>query len=580
MTSTRWRGFCLSLLAALALVALAAPALATELPPRFTFFAGTQYPLDVHFLRGKEPGPTVMVQGGIQGDEVSGYLAAQILTRAQVHKGNLIIIPRANVPTVLAKKRQINVDLNRRFDQDYNAFFEDRLARAIRFLLRRSDAFIHLHEGSGFYHPTYVDGLRNPGRYGQSIIIDTPLYAGRINLAQVATSVLDQLNTSIAPDWQFKLFNTDTFSTRTAHPEQRKSLTYHALSEAGIPALAIEVSKNINQLGWKVRQQVRATCLTLAQYGVEVEVPEFSEQDVERAGVGGLSVVVNGQPLPPGGEIVLALGPGSRIEASAVRGPSLCDAVPAVVAPDRPDQNLVVAPRLALNRIPRLDVLADGARVGSVRVDWNEASGPKASGGVLFACWINGELRFVPEGGTLDALEGDQLLLEGIWGSSGPEAEVINLKGYVSQPLGNDGQDAGQEIILDIGTFIGRYLEKVGGGGVLCRVVRETPGMRRSEFSLRILSREVHALRLDGPGGEVVVPWLAGGSVTLPPGRYRLADGWSTGPRDKLLATTGHNLAPWASSFELHPGDTLPLTMRQATTFLPLGNMTLATSPQ
>jgi hypothetical protein len=545
-----------------------------ELPARFTLFEGTQYPLEVYHLRGEEPGPTVMVQGGIQGDEVSGYLAAQILTRAKVRKGTLIVVPRANVPTVLAQKRQINVDLNRRFDQDYNDFFEDRLARAIRFLLRRSDAFIHLHEGSGFYHPTYVDGLRNPGRYGQSIIIDTPLYAGRINLAQVATSVLDQLNTSIVPAWQFRLFNTDTFSSRTAHPEQRKSLTYHALAQAGIPALAIEVSKNISQLGWKVRQHVRATCLTLAQYGVLVDEPDFSEGEVERAGA--LSVVVNGQPLAPGGETVLALGPGSRIEARAERGGQPCEAVPAVIAPDRPEQNLVGASRLALNPIPRLDVLADGRRVGSMRVDWRPEGAPRASGGVLFACWINGALRFVPEGGTLDALEGDQLLLDGVWGTQGPETEILNLKGYVSQPFGNDGQDAGQEIILDSGTFIGRYLEKAESGGVLCRVVRETPGVRRSEFALRVLPREVHALRLEGPAGEVVVPWLPGGRVTLPAGRYRLDDVWSNGPREKILATTTDNLAPWGCGFELHPGEGLPLTMRQATTFMPLGSMTLA----
>lgn len=573
MISIPWRGFCLSLLAALALATSAGPARATGLPERFTLFAGTQYPLEVYHLRGAEPGPTVMVQGGIQGDEVSGYLAAQILTRAKVRKGGLIVIPRANVPTVLAKKRQINVDLNRRFDQDYNDFFEDRLARAIRFLLRRSDAFIHLHEGSGFYHPTYVDGLRNPGRYGQSIIIDTPLYAGRINLAQVATSVLDQLNTSIVPAWQFRLFNTDTFSTRTTHPEQRKSLTYHALSEAGIPALAIEVSKNISQLGWKVRQQVRATCLTLAQYGVLVDEPQFSEAEVERAGA--LSVVVNGQHLGLNGESVVALGPGSRIEARAERGGSPCEAVPAVVAPDRPEQNLVGAPRLALTPIPRLDVLADGARVGSVRVDWQEGRGPRATGGVLFACWINGELRFAPEGGTLDALEGDQLVLDGVWGTTSPETEILNLKGYVSQPWGNDGQDAGQEIILDTGTFIGRYLEKSGGGGMLCRVVRETPGMRRSEFALRVLPREIHALRLEGPSGEIVVPWLAGSSATLPLGRYRLLDVWSNGPREKILATTSDNLAPWGSGFELGPGESLHLTMRQATTFMPLGSMTL-----
>ena len=33
----------------------------------YTFFEGTGYPLTVHWLRGEQPGPTAMVQGGIQG---------------------------------------------------------------------------------------------------------------------------------------------------------------------------------------------------------------------------------------------------------------------------------------------------------------------------------------------------------------------------------------------------------------------------------------------------------------------------------------------------------------------------------
>ena len=84
----------------------------------------------MHFLRGEKPGPTVFVQGGIQGDEIGGFLTAQMLTKAKVTRGTVIIVPRANPPSIHERKRAINVDLNRRFDQDYNEFYEDRLARS------------------------------------------------------------------------------------------------------------------------------------------------------------------------------------------------------------------------------------------------------------------------------------------------------------------------------------------------------------------------------------------------------------------------------------------------------------------
>ena len=556
---------------------------------RVTLFEGTQYPLAVHFMRGGQPGPTVMVQGGIQGDEVSGYLAAQLLTLAEVQRGNLIVIPRANVPTVLSRTRQVNVDLNRRFDQDYNSFYEDRLARAIRFLLRSSDAFVHLHEGSGFYHPTYVDRLRNPKRYGQSIIIDTPVFENRINLAQVATSVLAELNHSIVPAYQFRLFNTNTFATDTTHPEQRKSLTFHALSSAGIPALAIEVSKNIRQLGRKVLWHLRATALTLEQYGVFVRLPEISEEDIERYARTMAPVLINGRRVGPGDRLTLSLSPGGTVDvAPQPLVDSLFDPVVAVVAADRPGLNLVGASRLALNRFSTLDVQADGTRVARVNVAWkgdaenraavSEAS-PKASAeaSVLFACWLNGELRFVPAGGLLEAVEGDQLVLEGVWGDARRD-ELLNFKGYVSQPGRNDGQDIGQEIVLDPGGFISRYMKAAPGeGGWLCRVRRETPGCRRVGFKVRLVPRTVSALCLTRDGHEpLIVPWASGHRRTLPAGDYVLEDLWSNGPRDKVVATSSRDPLPWGAAVTLVPGEPLELTLRQATTFRPLGAMTLS----
>ncbi len=285
-----------------------------------SFFAGTQYPLKVVFLQGEEDGPTIMVQGGIQGDETSGFVTAQLLTQAKVTRGNVIILPRANVPSINLHKRQINVDMNRRFDQHYNRFYEDRVARVIRFLLAQSDAFIHLHEGSGFYDPTYVDNLRNPKRYGQSIIVDTLVF-DKIDLAHTVNSVLEELNGNIVTrDYQFKLFNTKTFDKGTAYPEMRKSLTCYALAEHGIPAMAVEVSKSIREIDWKVRQQLSATIMLLRRFGVGIIPPEFSDEDVRAYARKGVRVSVNGRTL--NGEVV-NLAPGSTLSVEPLeRGPS------------------------------------------------------------------------------------------------------------------------------------------------------------------------------------------------------------------------------------------------------------------
>lgn len=574
MKPIRWPTFCLNLAALLVAAFFAVPACAGA-ASSFTFFKGTQYPLTVHYIDSGKPGPTVMVQGGIQGDEVSGYLTAQLLTRSKLKKGRLIIVPRANVPTVMARKRQINVDLNRRFDKDYNQYYEDRLARVIRFIIAQSDAFVHLHEGSGFYDPVWVDKLRNPRRYGQSIIIDTPVFQDRINLAQVATSVLAQLNHTIVPAYQFKLFNTNTFASNTSHPEQRKSLTYHALNEAGIPALAIEVSKNIRQLGWKVMKQLKATALVLEQYGTPVELPDVTERDIDRYALGGAPVMINGKPLSPGQNMTVSLPPGGRIEARpAGATDARFNAVSGVFSSDRPGINLLDAPRLALSRFSRLEVQADGHRVGRVDVRWEGSWKEQSRDSTLIACWLNKELLFIPDGGELVAVAGDQLVLEGSWGGAPQGGEdIINFKGFVSRPGKNDGQDAGHEIILDPDAFMARYVDRTAEGETVCRVVRETPGSHRAEVSIRIIPRSVDAVRLEGPSGSVFVPWSSNGAFSIPAGTYRVVDVWSNGSRDKLLVQADSAVLDWGDTFEVGEGEVVPFTLRQATTFKPVGTM-------
>ena len=541
-----------------------------------SFFSGTQYPLRVVYLEGELPGPTIMVQGGIQGDETAGFVTAQLLTRARITRGNVIILPRANVPSINLRKRQINVDMNRRFDQNYNRFYEDRVARVIRFLLAQSDAFIHLHEGSGFYDPIYINSLRNPKRYGQSIIVDTLVY-DKIDLAHTVNSVLTELNEHIgSSDYQFKLFNTKTFDKGTSYPEMRKSLTCYALAEHGIPAMAVEVSKSIRQIGWKVRQQLSATVMLLQRLGVSVTPPEFSDEDVKAYARKGVQVSINGRPLTHKG--VISLAPGATLDVKKISsGPSEFAPELALFASDRPGVNLIKARRMVLEPFSELELRSDGKRIAKVQVHWTGKM-PSSPGGdkPVFVCWLNGKPVFVRDGEVLRTVVGDQLILEGLWGSN--YKEIVNFKGFVAIPWANNGQDMGWEIILDPDNFISRYgMSSDRPGAIRFRVVRETPGASRATFYVDIEPRTVYALRLaDRHGQSLLIPWTSGGNYRLPEGDYTLEAAWSNGPGEKLVTTADKMPLEAGAAFKVGFSDPLELTVRQATTFGDLGTMTFS----
>ncbi len=537
--------------------------------------------MTVHYLQGKEPGPTILIQGGIQGDEPAGFLTAQVLACSTVTKGSLVVIPRANVPSILKHRRQINVDLNRRFDKDYGEFYEDRLARAIKVLLRGCDAFIHLHEGSGFYHPTYVDQQRNPFRFGQSVIIDTAVFQDRIDLARLVDSVLSQINGQISPaDYSFQLFNMDTLSDGTSYPEQRKSLTYFALNELGIPALAIEVSKNINRLSWKVRQQVLLTSLFLAAFGVEIELP--GDLEPEGCYTGDSAVLtVNGRTVSLDEDASL-VPDRDFLELSVEPIPAMARWNPAwgVYSEHRPQTNLLTGLSHVSGQRGLLSVVADGNEIGRVEVGPSRAvpaTDPVTS--PAFLCLVNGAPRLLAAGEELDLIHGDSLVLEQVWGSS--REEIINLKGYVSNRENNDGQDAGHEILMDKGVFIHRYLLPAKGRGVWrCDVVRETPGRPQHRCTISVSPRRVEALvleRSDDRGGMVmpVSPDGEGGVLTLPAGSYTASDIFGNGPKESVQMMVGDRPLKWGGTFQLEPGKRQSIELYDANTFLPLAGLTV-----
>lgn len=549
-----------------------------------TFFTGTQYATRVHFLHGKEPGPTILVQGGIQGDEYCGYLTAQLLTQAKVKRGTLIIVPRANPPSVHNRKREVNVDMNRRFDRDYGEFYEDSLARLVRHLTDQSQGVIHLHEGSGFYNPVRLDDLHGPQRYGQSIVIDADT-CGEFPLGRVARKVIATLNDGLKPEkYRFKLFNQDTFNDRSQYLEQRRSLTYYAMSRRHIPALDVEVSKNLvgpHWSHWKVTQQMRATVLFLRAFGLELEAPEVRLADFLDYPPQGMALKLNDQALAPAASSA-RLATGEPIVAAVVAKGRLSPLAPILCAKasDRIGLNLLEGRRLPLAPFERVTFTADGIPLGTAKITWGQKQpslngSPQVRPGDLL-CWLNGELKAVAPGQTLTVLEGDQLILEGIAGSR--REEVLNLKGFVSHPGRDDGQDAGVEIVLDPAMFQQRFIKHGASGETLCEIVRETPGVNpRPRFLLKLLPRRVEALVLLTPSGQTVtLPWAPGKPLTLAPGKYVLKDIHGNGPAAWVQAFVNEKPIGLGAELVMPTSSTsTKLVLRQTTTFRELGAMPL-----
>ncbi len=192
-------------------------------------------------------GPTLLVIGGIQGDEPGGFSAASLLvTHYKIEKGNVWVVPNLNFPSIIYRQRGVHGDMNRKFaalnpnDPEYET------VRRIQNIIldEQVDIVINMHDGSGFYRPRRQDALYNPDRWGQSVIIDQEKLEGSPygNLKQLALNVSGRVNRRLlAPPHAYYIKNTDT---KGRDREMEKSLSYFAVCN-NKSAFGIEASKEL-----------------------------------------------------------------------------------------------------------------------------------------------------------------------------------------------------------------------------------------------------------------------------------------------------------------------------------------------
>ncbi|MDD2905222.1 MAG: M99 family carboxypeptidase catalytic domain-containing protein [Sulfurimonas sp.] len=204
---------------------------------------------------------TLLVIGGIHGDEPGGYFAASILaTHYEIESKNLWIVPNLNQKSIQQNSRGIYGDMNRKFSAIKENDSDKQTIEEIKKIIleEKVSLILNLHDGHGFYRKEKQGNIFNPNAWGQTCVIDQCKLKENQpfgNLDEIASLVKENLNKKLLKSHHsFDVRNTNTKFDDEA---MQLSLTYFAVTN-NKPAFAIESSKNLSSLSEKVFYQLLA----------------------------------------------------------------------------------------------------------------------------------------------------------------------------------------------------------------------------------------------------------------------------------------------------------------------------------
>lgn len=203
---------------------------------------------DFDFIKkGEQDNNTLLIIGGIQGDEPGAFMAASLVaTHYDITKGSVWVIPNLNFYSIIKRSRGPYGDMNRKFaelsssDPDYNT-----VQRIKKYITSEEVKLIlNLHDGSGFYRKEHINNMFSPRRWGQCSIIDQKnldieKYG---NLEEISSRVISSINRNLLRSRD--IYNVKNTETRLGDKEMEKSLTYFAINN-GKAAFANEASKEL-----------------------------------------------------------------------------------------------------------------------------------------------------------------------------------------------------------------------------------------------------------------------------------------------------------------------------------------------
>jgi hypothetical protein len=224
-------------------------------------FANISYDFNL-IKKGADNNNTLLVIGGIQGDEPGGFLSASLLvTHYEITKGSVWIVPNLNFYSIIKRSRGPFGDMNRKFADLSKDDPEYEIIQRIKGYIKdeRVKLVVNLHDGSGFYRPTYIDRLHSQYRWGQCSIVDQEnIQAPYGNLAHIANKVVKYVNKNLMKkEHMYHLHNT---RTNEGDEEMAKTLTYFAINNSKA-AFGNEASKSL-----RTHQRVYYHLLALEKY--------------------------------------------------------------------------------------------------------------------------------------------------------------------------------------------------------------------------------------------------------------------------------------------------------------------------
>jgi hypothetical protein len=417
------------------------------------YFPNTVYELNIYRINGKNAGKTLMLIGGIQGNEPGGFLSADLYADMHLEKGNLIVVPRANFYSIILNQRGPNGDMNRKFThKDNSSSTEDKIVSILKRLISESDFLLNLHDGSGYYYPEYIDKWRNPSRFGQSIIADCdkfhiPGTDEVIPLGDMARRVIEEVNQHINHSlYKFHFMDTRTAEEDSAHKEQRSSATYYALTVHHIPAFGVETSKFLPSIDLKVWFHNLVINAFMELFGI---IPQSPGMNLDAPLLKYLIVSINGEiPIVINTNESVYLSKGdtinvSHIEANYERGLSL----DILGYGDMNDYRK----NLSIFRNTSIIVRKDNNNFGEIPVRITGRGFKGQEGNSIperidyFIIETKGQRLLLSEGETLEVVRGDSLKIIDVFPFSLPGI-TVNFKGFVGDWRNNTGEDRGYEI--------------------------------------------------------------------------------------------------------------------------------------
>lgn len=170
-------------------------------------------------------GPTVVLVGGIHGDEVNGWKTATAATAWDIDAGSLVVIPKAAIRAVETRQRKHPVwgDANRMFPLDEEP--RSPLGKALWSAVEGADPdyVVDLHSSKGIYSESAY--------YGQHVFRTE-------GLAEATTETIAYLNSEVVPE------SKPTYEfTQAAIDVDYEMLVRKANEELGVPTTLFEVTE-------------------------------------------------------------------------------------------------------------------------------------------------------------------------------------------------------------------------------------------------------------------------------------------------------------------------------------------------